>query len=391
MPDKPKNRPAFKTQTVKGSHYAYTRVDGRRLSLGRAGSPEALSKYQRIVAEWDASETERGLAEPSRLTVAELAERFVDFQRQRVEDGEINRMNAYLASYAATALVENAEHANTPVNRFGPKALRAIQRRLAKTPVKQSAGCFRDHSDPPCLSRSEVNRRMNTIRQMFRWGVSEELVPTTVLQSLEAVSGLRVSEGRETSPRIPADPRAVGATVTALQQAGSEHIANIILLIRWTGCRPSEVCGLTASEVCETLDGLELRIQAHKTMKHTNADRVVSLNQEAAQIVREALGQGRSIDPSRHLFTNDAGKPITQSGLYQAVKRSAKVAGVAHWTPYQLRHLAAIEMLEAGASEAEAAAAIGHTPNSTVIRRYSRGRERLARKAVAGIGSRETA
>ena len=42
-------------------------------------------------------------------------------------------------------------------------------------------------------------------------------------------------------------------------------------------------------------------------------------------------------------------------------------------------------------AEAEAAAAIGHSPSSTVIRRYSRGRERLARRAVAGIGSRETA
>ncbi|MDB4775706.1 hypothetical protein OAG62_01140 [bacterium] len=38
MPDKPNNRPAFKTQAVKGSHYAYTRVDGRRISLGRPGT-----------------------------------------------------------------------------------------------------------------------------------------------------------------------------------------------------------------------------------------------------------------------------------------------------------------------------------------------------------------
>ena len=205
MPENPRCRPSFKTQTVKGNSYAYTRVDGHRVSLGRAGTPEALAKYRRILSEWDAAQADREIAEPSRLTVAELAEGFVEHQWRRVEDGEINRMNAYLANYAAAALVENSEHANTPVNRFGPKALQGIQRRMAKTAAKRGAGRFREHSDPPCLSRSEVNRRMNTIRQMFRWGVAEELVPATVLRSLEAVSGLRGSEGRETSPRRPAD------------------------------------------------------------------------------------------------------------------------------------------------------------------------------------------
>ena len=104
MPADPNCRPSFKTQTVKGNSYAYTRVDGHRVSLGRAGTPEALTKYRRILAEWDAAQAEREAAEPSRLTVAELAEGFVEHQWQRVDEGEINRMNAYLANYAAAAI-----------------------------------------------------------------------------------------------------------------------------------------------------------------------------------------------------------------------------------------------------------------------------------------------
>ena len=95
MPDKPNNRPAFKTQTVKGSHYAYTRVDGRRISLGRAGTPEALSKYRRILSEWEAAHAERELAEPSRITVGELAELFVEHQARRIQEGQIHRKNGY--------------------------------------------------------------------------------------------------------------------------------------------------------------------------------------------------------------------------------------------------------------------------------------------------------
>ena len=229
MPKSTQLRPRFCTHTCHGDLYAYTRVDGRRLSLGRAGSPEALSKYQRIVAEWDASETERGLAEPSRLTVAELAERFVGLQWQRVEDGEINRMNAYLANYAATALVENAEHANTPVNRFGPKALRAIQRRLAKTPAKQSAGCFRDHSDPPCLSRSEVNRRMNTIRVVTLMSRSDDELGHPVYEPYRTFISAGIVADRGAAKNFMAE---LGSMCEAAEYLGGED----------TKCHPECYC-----------------------------------------------------------------------------------------------------------------------------------------------------
>ncbi len=389
MPERTSKPPRYKTQTVKGAEYAYTNVEGRRISLGRAGTPESHERFQRIVDEWEASEAGRRSSERAGLTVAELAERFVQDEWGRVAAGLISRTSAYAAEYAARALVEDQAHANTPTRLFGPKALRVIQKRLAATRVRTSAGRFRDAEEPPTLSRAEVNRRVNGIRRIFRWGVAEELVPPAVLQSLEAVKGLRCGEARETEPRMPADPRAVALTAARLEADGHLGLANVIRLLRWTGCRPDEVCSLSADDVVNSPDGLELRIRKHKTRKHTGSDRVVPLNREAAKIVQDALVQSRSIDPSRRIFASRDGKPITPNGLYQAVGEAAAAAGVPRWMPYQLRHLATIEMLEAGATEAETAAAIGHTPGSTVVRRYSRGREKLARRAVAGIGSRE--
>ena len=49
MPRTTPSSPTYKTHTCHGDLYAYTRVDGRRVSLGRAGTPEALSKYRRIL------------------------------------------------------------------------------------------------------------------------------------------------------------------------------------------------------------------------------------------------------------------------------------------------------------------------------------------------------
>ncbi len=73
MPEVTPQRPAYKTQTAKGTLYAYTRVNGRKVTLGRARTPAALAKRSRLQAEWDATQHEFERAEATRLTVAEIA------------------------------------------------------------------------------------------------------------------------------------------------------------------------------------------------------------------------------------------------------------------------------------------------------------------------------
>ena len=101
MPRTTPSSPTYKTHTCHGDLYAYTRVDGRRISLGRAGTPEALTKYRRILSEWEAAHAERELAEPSRLTVSELAERFVEHQTRRIKKSEIHPKNGPFRSKSA--------------------------------------------------------------------------------------------------------------------------------------------------------------------------------------------------------------------------------------------------------------------------------------------------
>ncbi len=99
---------------------------------------------------------------------------------------------------------------------------------------------------------------------------------------------------------------------------------------------------------------------------------------------------GRSIDPRRRLFLSKTGKPFNSEHFYCVLRRTADAAGIDRVEPYGTRHLGTTEAIEAGASEAEAAALLGHTPNSTVVRRYSQDRTALARRAANAIGGRET-
>lgn len=371
--------PRYLSRTnANGVAYAYTRVDGRTVSLGRHGTPESRDRFERIRSEWEAAHESREQAAPSRLTVAELAEQYLDHESCRLAARRITDKTFHAAGYAGV-----------PANRFGPRALKEIQQRLAVTPCRSHRGRYRGHDDSPTLSRTEVNRRVNGVRRIFRWAVSEEIVPAATLASLETVSGLRAGEARDNPPRTAADPRVVDATATALEAEGHAGIAAVIRLLRWTGCRPDEICRLTVQDVATTPDGLELQFREHKTRKATEADRIVPLNVPARTIVGTALAKLRRVAPTETLFTCANGRPITPNALFQAIRRTTEALGLPHWTPYQLRHLAATEMLDAGCTEAEAAAMLGHTPDSTVIRRYSRDRTRLARRAANAIGARE--
>ena len=119
MPDKPTNRPIFKTQIVKGAAYAYTRVDGRRISLGRAGTPEALTKYRRILSEWEAAHAER----------------------ERIQEGQIHPKNGPFRSKSARSwrntgrflVVVGSVSAGTRWRPENEKAAAMLRQRLSLT------------------------------------------------------------------------------------------------------------------------------------------------------------------------------------------------------------------------------------------------------------------
>jgi hypothetical protein len=68
------------------------------------------------------------------------------------------------------------------------------------------------------LSRSYINGNIGHIKQMFRWAVSEELLPVTIYQAMATVSGLKKgrSEAREPKPVDPVSNAVVDATLAYL-------------------------------------------------------------------------------------------------------------------------------------------------------------------------------
>ena len=346
----------------KARNLAYMTLGGREVYLGRAHSPESHAKYRETVSALLAglshAEAVRPTRKPVPLSVAELGERWYHAMLDKFGP---THQKSYEALHAAREL--SKAHATARVAEFGPKPFKAIRDRL----VAEGR------------SRQFINRRMNSIRRCFRWGVAEELVPGDRIQALAAVDGLRHGAAPETPPRRAADPDAVQVVLHHLEATGSHGAAAMLRFLWATGCRPGEACRARWPEFTLGAEMPHYRPATHKTAHH-GIERLIPLNADALA----AIGGSRQLGDG-FVFLNTNGEPFTPNALLLAVRRAIAATGCADWSPYGLRHLACTEALAATGSEAAAAALLGHTARSTIVQRYTRDRFALSYTAAKSI------
>ena len=157
---------------------AVVRINGKDHYLGRYDSPESRDNYRRVLAEWLAKgRTDREVPDQragpdSGLTVNELILAYVRFvDGYYVKNGRptVEPTNVRLVMSLVRQL-----YGRSPASSFGPLALKAVRAEMIR-----AGNC-----------RSEINCRVGQIVRMFKWDVSEELVPPSVYEALRTVSGL---------------------------------------------------------------------------------------------------------------------------------------------------------------------------------------------------------
>jgi integrase len=353
---------SFEYSLHKASGNAVVRIDGRVHYLGKYGTHESRVRHQNIVA---AAQARRAAIDQLRpISVGELAERYLAAMR-----AEYGPKSWQAVEGRRIALATCERFAGLEAAVFGPKALQEVQQSL----LAQGRIC-----------RTGVNRMVRRTVAMFKWAVSEELVAPAVWQALQAVRPLRRGKGREVPPRTAVAADAVDAVVGHLQANGAHGAAWCLRFMRATGCRPGEAYSATAADF-RLADDPPVYIPQHHKCESRGMDRVIVLNPAAVAVVREALAaSGQTHGP---LFRNTVGNRWEVTTMAHMIERACSALGIARWTPYQLRHLAATEAVNRTGSEAAAAALLGHSPDSTMIRRYSRNRLLLAAQAARAVGA----
>lgn len=375
------------------SGQAVVRIAGHDHYLGKHGSPESYEKYAELITRWQASGGRRDepIEHPDQavLSINELILAYWRYVEGRyVRDGQPTDEQA--AIRAALGALRRSFGLTRAVD-FGPKSLKVVRQQLVEND----------------LSRKYVNDSANRIRRMFRWAVSEELIPVAVYEALRTVEGLRRGEtsARESRRVLPVEESSVAATLPHLPTV----VADMVQVQRLLGCRPDEVCSLRPVDLERTSEVWQYR-PAHHKMEHRGQSRVIFVGPRAQAILEPYLSvatekwcfsptesesrrnhqrRAKARQPRRHLKRKQnaqrlPGERYTTDSYRRAIQRACDRAGIPRWTPNQLRHTAATEIRRKYGLEA-AQSILGHT-NMNVTEIYAERNYELAGRVAAGMG-----
>lgn len=382
----------------KASNRSRLRVCGHEVWLGVAGSPEAERRYRDILAAWAASGgtsidaaldlPAAGPAAPSDsapVTAPEPAVPAASPPPAAITVGTLilaylehvaaGRTKAELRTVSQWGRAREISHAlftrhHVPVNDFGPRMLREVRDELALTPKRYTFTPDKAHR-----ARTHVNRLVREIVSLFRWGVSEQLVAVTTWQALLTTPHLKrgKSPARETDKREPAPDADVEKVLRHLPPV----IADLIRFARLVACRPDEAARLRLADTAPAAGVLKWTLIAHKTAAVTGRPKEIPIGPRAEALARRwAAGK----DPTEVVFARADRGRVRGPGMIatrpyrsprqrfqtdeirKAIHAACDLAGVTHWTPYQLRHAGLTAIRKKCGVEAEAAVAGWTTP-----------------------------
>jgi integrase len=294
---------------------------------GAFDSPESWQAYWQVIGRIEKGELSaepavaptiapaRASVAPNLLTVEELVERYMDRARSyyRRHDGTATG-EADTIRYALQPLLDVC--VAILVSEFKPSDLKAVRQEMI------ARGWCRRH----------INHSVRRIKTMFRWGVEEEIVPAEVAGAVSTVKALQ--EGRDPSVREKEEVEAVpDATIEKILPLVSDVAADVIRIMRYSGCRPGEVRQIKVETInrsdqdcwtCPLGQHKSVRKRKHRTLHFGPKCQAIL----ARWLVKAGTGP---------IF------PITHSGLRTAIGRACKVAGVPRFGPNALRHSAGTE------------------------------------------------
>jgi integrase len=399
-----------------GVWYARAKVNGkvRMKSLGTRSRTVAVRKAKLLVEEWRLSEAPAAMppATPAEqpagdgIAVSELAAAYREWARgyYRGPDG-VPTDQMSLVQTATQVLLDDA--GDTRVDTFRPTDLRRIQDALA------ASG----------RARRTVNHYVATIKRVFKWGVSRDMVPVEVFTALTTVEGLRRgrSAAKETAPVTAVDVEVVEKTKRFL----SPVVQALVTVHLQTGARSGELVNLRVGDIDRTGKVWKAALSDHKTAHHgkqralffgpvaqaalaplllgREADEYVFSPREAVKQVRARRAAERTTPLScgNRPGTNRKRRPSTGPGAHytpntygHAIKRAitrynawAEQNGeepIEHWHPHQLRHTAATLLREQYGLDA-AQVVLGHS-SASITQLYAELNDEKAAAIMAEIG-----
>ena len=216
--------------------------------------------------------------------------------------------------------------------------------------------------------RATINRHLSALRGLFGWLViagKAEDDPTSTLGGLK--------KGERLPHKIPASDIAAMLAIHgphALGGAPREQTVSdlrdqaVLELLYASGCRVSEISSLR-------LGNIDLARKQIKVRGKGDKERIVPIHDISITTLRAYLSQarpalrknGRSQD---WVFLSTRGNRYSEDAIRKMLKKTLEAAGVnASYSPHDIRHTFATDMLEGGADLRSVQELLGHASPST--------------------------
>lgn len=365
---------------------AIVEINGVRHTLpGKYDSHESRAAHLRLVTAWHVQRMGAvaiATKKPVQLTIAGLGVRWLASQ----SNGQPipRRGNAANNRDALNLLLPH--YGQTPVEQFGPKSLKNLQKILAKQ-GKVVGGKKRIQTDEP-LSRKYINSQISRLKQMFQWGVSEELVSVEIVQALATVRELRKSEARSNPRRKPVPMHHVAAILRHL----SPQVRAMVRLQVYTGLRSGSIVRARPEQFNRTGD-LWLFRPRHK-QEFRDQELIIPIGPRCQRVLKPWLDEcpagGFVFSPKRAGTNRRYREKYDVEGYCTAVVRAIDRANrtrkdkIPRWSPHRLRHSLGQAVREKFGIEA-AQASLGHDSLSAT-QLYTARRLELAKAVARDMG-----
>ena len=378
-------------QIKRDRDYAYVRSNGRKIQLGKWGTPEAEKAYKQFVKTWASNPTIAAIRPGEQVFIDQLCLAFLQARGNTNDHG----------NYKTAIEVLLSVYSGKPVESFDFSALETVR--------KQFIRCG--------YSRNHINKLTSMVRSIFYWGVPRKLVPTSVGESIRYLKPLYEGEMDvpEQPPRQDVPDEVVRRTLPHLLPT----VAAMVQVQRAACMRPSEVCRMKVGEIDRSGEVWKYTPRKHKNSWRGHKKTILlggfeqailtpylegkqpddpvyspktALQEKAA---RDAAKRKTKVQPSQmkrkeqaaknskrkvndFYTTASYGKSVAKA-IERANNRLHDAEKIKPWTVYQLRHAAISEIVKRTGS-VDIARAVAGQKSITVTLGYNHADDEIAER-----------
>lgn len=234
-------------------------------------------------------------------------------------------------------------------------------------PTKRGVRLYLAYLDQAGYTHKTISRRLSALKGFFGWACARGMVdvdPVTSLRSPKPERHLpKVMPKHELEKLLSVHMQCLDHAKGAVEKAQELRDQAVLEMMYASGARISEASSLT-------LENVDLREGQLRLFGKGSKERIVPIHALACGILERYLVQARSVlegkDSVPWVFLSKRGNRYSEDAIRRMFKRTLALAGLdGVYTPHDMRHTFATDVLAGGADLRSVQEMLGHASLST--------------------------